>query len=159
MVAVDTSNHLAGVGLEIHCFIPLVDIVSLSTADGDMIFNGTTCELPPAILASVIMIALHSCNILVCWAHEVHWKVPLIDVVRRLRASFCGATTDNISAFPIPWSVFVIIAVHTRDLVHSLCSMAGYREWSVKIILVLHPCRLVTPCLVLGSSHSKRYAQ
>ena len=82
MVAVDTSDHFTLAGYEVHWSVPVVHVTSLSTADSDAIRNGTTGELPSAIFMMIIVIALHSCNVVVCWAPEVHWTIPLIDIAR-----------------------------------------------------------------------------
>ena len=71
MVAVDTSNHLTLTSLKIQLCIPGVHISTWSTAEGDVIWNKATGEFPSAILTSIIMNALYSCNVLVCWFGEV----------------------------------------------------------------------------------------
>ena len=95
MVAVNASNHFTLAGYEIHWCIPVIHVTSLSTADSDAILNRTTGELPSAIFIMVVVIALHSFDVVVCWALEVHWKIPLIDIacIRALRQ---GSTADNI---------------------------------------------------------------
>ena len=65
VVAEDTSDHLTSVGLEIHWCIPVIHIACCTTAGSDTICNGTTGELPSAILMMVTMIAVHSCNVLI----------------------------------------------------------------------------------------------
>lgn len=101
MVAIDTSNHLTVACLEIHWSIPAIHKASLSAAGSDMILYCTAGEFPPAILTFVIMVALHSRNVLVCRAHKVHGDIKVIDIAR-FRASCCIAMADDISALPTP---------------------------------------------------------
>jgi hypothetical protein len=107
----------------------------------------------------VLVVALHSFNILVCRAHKVDWKVKLIDIVRCI-ASYYGATADDISAVPPPTSVHMSITVYTLNLIHSFSFNAGYLEIFIEIIVIersLHlVCKvtvaIVTPYLIPGSS-------